>query len=158
MRSYLGYPSTSGGLDDILISDRVSTPPETRHLYTERIVNLPHSYFVNDHRQLYPRPFASSPQRAEYGLPQDAVVLGNFGQLYKVEPGLFDVWTNIVKATPNATLWLLKFPKEAVKRLEVSVLLRLPCLTSAVDGVLSRPWQLSRSRRRRGGCARSRWC
>lgn len=39
-----------------------------------------------------------------------------------MEPGLFDVWTNIVKATPNATLWLLKFPKEAVKRLEVSVL------------------------------------
>ena len=119
-RSYLGYPSTSGGLDDLLVSDRVSTPPETRHLYTERLVNLPHSYFVNDHRQLYPRPFTSSPSRADHGLPASGVVLGNFGQLYKVEPKLFDVWVNIVKATPNATLWLLKFPKEAVKRLQVA--------------------------------------
>lgn len=101
----------------MLVSDRVSTPPETRHLYTERIVMLPNSYFVNDHRQLYPRPFAHSDSRKEQGLPEGGVVFGNFGQLYKVEPLLFDVWSNILKATPNSTLWLLKFPKEAVKRL-----------------------------------------
>ena len=101
----------------MLVSDRISTPPETRHLYTERIVMLPHSYFVNDHRQLYPRPFAHIPTRKEHGLRERGVIYGNFGQLYKVEPKLFDVWTKIVIATPNATLWLLKFPKEAVTRL-----------------------------------------
>jgi len=116
--SYLGYPSTSGGLDQLLVSDRMSTPPETRHLYTEKLVFLPHSYFVNDHRQLYPRPFVHIATRIEHGLPEDRVIFGNFGQLYKVEPKLFDVWAQIVKRTPNGTLWALKFPKEAVKRLE----------------------------------------
>lgn len=79
---------------------------------------LPHSYFVNDHRQLYPRPFAHVATRKEHGLRDEGVIFGNFGQLYKVEPKLFDVWAKIVRATPNATLWLLKFPKEAVTRLE----------------------------------------
>ena len=79
---------------------------------------LPHSYFVNDHRQLYPRPFSQTPTRREHGLPEKGVIFGNFGQLYKVEPKLFDVWAEIVKRTPNASMWLLKFPKEAVPRLE----------------------------------------
>ncbi len=47
---------------------------------------LPRSYFVNDHRQLYPRPFEDPPARADYGLPPNATLLGNFGQLYKACP------------------------------------------------------------------------
>jgi len=82
--SFLGYPSTSGNLDDSIISDMWVTPPETKALYTEKFVYLPHSYFVNDHRQLYPRPFKDSPVRSDHGLPDNRVVLGNFGQLYKV--------------------------------------------------------------------------
>ena len=121
--SYLGYPSTSGGVDDILVSDRVSSPPETRHLYTERLLMLPHSYFVNDHRQLYPRPFQEY-ERTDYGLAEDSVVLCNFGQLYKVQPNLFDAWARIIKKSPKALLWLLKFPKEAVRRLEQQALAR----------------------------------
>lgn len=33
-------------------------------LYTEKLVYLPNSYFVNDHRQLYPRPFEHTPTYA----------------------------------------------------------------------------------------------
>jgi len=116
--SFLGYPSTSGNLDDSIISDQWVTPPETKDLYTEKMVYLPHSYFVNDHKQLYPRPFKSEVQRKDHGLMDSNVVLGNFGQLYKVEPRLFDVWSNIIRRVSNSTLWLLKFPEEAVKRLD----------------------------------------
>ncbi|EKX33775.1 hypothetical protein GUITHDRAFT_81153 [Guillardia theta CCMP2712] len=115
--AYLGYPSTSGGLADFLIADKWVAPPETEHLYYEKLVFLPYSYFVNDHRQLYPRPFEHSPTRQEYKLPSSGIIFGNFGQLYKVEPSLFDVWVRIIKRTSNTSLWLLKFPKEAVKRL-----------------------------------------
>jgi hypothetical protein len=53
--SYLGYPSTSGDLADALAADRWCAPPEAAALYTEPLALLPRSYFVNDHRQLYPR-------------------------------------------------------------------------------------------------------
>ncbi len=40
--------------------------------------------------------------------------------LGQVEPRLFALWSRIVKRT-NSTLWLLKFPKEAVNRLRKEV-------------------------------------
>ncbi len=48
--------------------------------------------------------------RAQYGLPDDAVVYCNFNQLYKIDPHTLDMWINILKAVPNSVLWLLRFP------------------------------------------------
>ena len=157
--SYLGYPSTTGGLDDVVLTDAVALRPEAASLFTERLAYVPHSYFVTDHRQLYPRPFeghydrgpaaapAAAAGRAAHALPPPHTpVIGNFGQLYKVEPRLFDAWARILKrlsaaaAGPGtdggggrgggcsvqgganctgegAVLWLLQFPPEATSRL-----------------------------------------
>ena len=35
--------------------------------------------------------------RAQYGLPEDAIVYCNFNQLYKIEPATLDMWTQILK-------------------------------------------------------------
>ena len=48
--------------------------------------------------------------RAQYELPEDAVVYCNFNQLYKIDPKTLDMWVNILKAVPNSVLWLLRFP------------------------------------------------
>lgn len=48
--------------------------------------------------------------RKQYGLPDDAIVYCNFNQLYKIDPLTFYSWGNILKAVPNAVLWLLRFP------------------------------------------------
>ena len=48
--------------------------------------------------------------RAQYGLPENAVVYCNFNQLYKIDPDTFDMWANILKAVPDSVLWLLRFP------------------------------------------------
>jgi len=48
--------------------------------------------------------------RAQYGLPNDAVVYCNFNQLYKINPETMKIWADILRAVPNAVLWLLKFP------------------------------------------------
>ncbi|XP_076467451.1 UDP-N-acetylglucosamine--peptide N-acetylglucosaminyltransferase 110 kDa subunit-like isoform X2 [Babylonia areolata] len=48
--------------------------------------------------------------RAQYGLPEDAIVYCNFNQLYKIEPATLDMWVQILKQVPNGVLWLLRFP------------------------------------------------
>lgn len=48
--------------------------------------------------------------RAQYGLPEGAIVFCNFNQLYKIDPVTFDNWASILKQVPNSVLWLLRFP------------------------------------------------
>jgi len=43
-------------------------------------------------------------------LSDDAIILGNFNQLYKIEPTVFRTWLRILSQVPNAILWLLRFP------------------------------------------------
>lgn len=44
-------------------------------------------------------------------LPDDAVILGNFNQLYKIDPATFRSWLRILSNVPKAVLWLLRFPE-----------------------------------------------
>ena len=48
--------------------------------------------------------------RAQYGLPEGAVVYCNFNQLYKIDPATLESWANILKRVPNSIMWLLRFP------------------------------------------------
>ncbi|KAK0652897.1 glycosyltransferase family 41 protein [Cercophora newfieldiana] len=45
------------------------------------------------------------------GLRDDVIILGNFNQLYKIDPTTFRTWLRILAAVPNAVLWLLRFPE-----------------------------------------------
>ncbi|CAI0653463.1 unnamed protein product [Colletotrichum noveboracense] len=44
-------------------------------------------------------------------LPDDAIILGNFNQLYKIDPTTFRTWLRILSQVPKAILWLLRFPE-----------------------------------------------
>ena len=67
-----------------------TTPRRFFHLYTEKLAQMPHSYFVNDHRQSYPAEFpaAELATRSELGLPTEKFVFASFNQLYKITPGI----------------------------------------------------------------------
>lgn len=109
--SYLGYPGTMGsGLVDYLISDRIVTPTGCESNYGEKLALVPGSYQVNDRRQAVA---TSRPSRAECGLPESALVLCCFSVLYKVDPTIFEVWMSILRALPDAVLWLLAKPQVA---------------------------------------------
>lgn len=122
--SYLGYCGTMGAeYIQYMLSDSIVTPREFRAFYQEKIIALPHSYFVNDHRQSARAAMAiaglekvngeieKSPiNRAQYGLPDDVFVFCNFNQLYKIDPSIFDVWMRVLKRVPHSVLWLLRFP------------------------------------------------
>ncbi|KAI5919089.1 glycosyl transferase family 41-domain-containing protein [Camillea tinctor] len=44
-------------------------------------------------------------------LPDDTIILGNFNQLYKIDPSTFRTWLRILSSVPKAVLWLLRFPE-----------------------------------------------
>jgi predicted O-linked N-acetylglucosamine transferase (SPINDLY family) len=102
--SYLGYLGTMGArFIDYLIADPTLVPEESRNHYAERIAYLP-SYQVNDSRRPMPdRTFA----RAELGLPPTGFVFCCFNASYKITPGVFTSWMNILAAVPGSVLFLL---------------------------------------------------
>ncbi|WP_454761965.1 O-linked N-acetylglucosamine transferase, SPINDLY family protein [Caulobacter segnis] len=99
--SWLGYPGTLGRHADIVLADAVTIPPGSESDWSEAVVRLPF-YQPNDVLGAVTLP----PSRAELGLPDDAVVLCCFNNPAKITPATFAAWMAILKATPDAVLWL----------------------------------------------------
>ncbi|KAG9446016.1 hypothetical protein H6P81_012144 [Aristolochia fimbriata] len=118
--SYMGFPGTTGATYiDYLVTDEFVSPLNLAHIYSEKLVHLPHCYFVNDYKQknlevLEP---VCRHKRSDYGLPEDKFIFACFNQLYKMDPEIFNTWCNILKRVPNSALWLLKFPAAGEMRL-----------------------------------------
>ncbi|KAK6161641.1 hypothetical protein DH2020_005022 [Rehmannia glutinosa] len=103
--SYMGFPGTTGAsYIHYLVSDEFVSPLSYSHIYSEKIVHVPHCYFVNDYKQknldvLDPK---CQPKRSDYGLPEDKFIFACFNQLYKMDPEIFTTWCNILKRVPNS--------------------------------------------------------
>ncbi|MDB5972322.1 MAG: hypothetical protein JWQ90_4772 [Hydrocarboniphaga sp.] len=111
---YLYYPGTSGmPFFDYLIADDIVVPPQLEPAYVEKILRLPGCYQPNDSQ----RPHARDIPRSNRALPEDALMLANFGQLYKLTPDLFDLWCGILRRHPRCLLWLLSGDEPIRKRL-----------------------------------------
>lgn len=104
--NYLGYPGTMGvDFVDYIIGDPFVTPMDDQLLYSEMIVQLPHSYQPNDtKRQIAER----VPTRAECHLPEDAFVFCCFNNTYKITRTFFTVWMRLLASVQNSVLWLLE--------------------------------------------------
>jgi predicted O-linked N-acetylglucosamine transferase (SPINDLY family) len=108
--SYLGFPGTTGAdYMDYVIGDPIVTPLAHANWFSEKIAQLPGCYQCNDGT----RPLPVTPSRASQGLPEDALVLCGFHQPYKISPEVFDTWCRILRAVPQAVLWLLMWNKDA---------------------------------------------
>lgn len=103
--SWLGFPGTTGAeWIDYVIGDPTVTPLAHAAHYSEKIAQLPVCYQPNDRR----RPIAAAAGcRADWGLPEDALVLASFNQVYKIVPEWFDLWARLLRELPQAVLWQL---------------------------------------------------
>ena len=102
-------------------------------MYAENVILSRSSFFCVDHKQSAPDAMTGPPnltgkhsrqliwnteQERRWKLrkdifpelPDTAVILGNFNQLYKIDPTTFRMYLRILKEVPNAILWLLRFP------------------------------------------------
>jgi predicted O-linked N-acetylglucosamine transferase (SPINDLY family) len=104
--TWLGFPGTSGApYIDYLIGDAVVTPLEHAAHFSEKIAQLPLCYQPNDSRRALPH----AASRADWGLPEHALVLCGFHQSYKISRDVFASWCRLLEARPDAVLWLLRW-------------------------------------------------
>ena len=54
---YMGFPGSMGAdFIDYIVSDAWASPTRLAHIYHEKLLLMPHSYFCNDHRQSFNGP------------------------------------------------------------------------------------------------------
>jgi predicted O-linked N-acetylglucosamine transferase (SPINDLY family) len=102
--TYLGFIGTTGmPWFDFVITDRHALPPEHVECFMEKPLYVEGSFIP-----LTP-PDEDLPvvTRAELGLPEDAFVMGAFGNVYKITPEMFAVWMKLLKEIPDSLLWLI---------------------------------------------------
>ncbi|MDZ4852830.1 MAG: tetratricopeptide repeat protein [Pirellulaceae bacterium] len=102
--NYLGYPCTMGNrcIDYILVDEFVA-PESHQPFYSEKRVQLPGCFMVNDR---FRKIALQTPSRGEAGLPEQGLVFCGFSSSFKITPTIFRVWMKLLKATPGSVLWL----------------------------------------------------
>lgn len=101
--NWLGYPCTMGAsFIDYIIADEFVIPPRSEADFTEQVARLPHTYLPYDRT----RAIGSPRGRADYELPENALVLACFGQVRKINPPVFGAWMEVMQSVPDAVLWL----------------------------------------------------
>jgi predicted O-linked N-acetylglucosamine transferase (SPINDLY family) len=105
--NWLAYPGTSGAdWIDYIIADRQVLPAELRSDFSEAVAWLPRCFQPSDPS----RPVAAPPSRSECGLPETGTVYVCFNNSYKLDPRSVGRMLEILKAVPDAILWLLAGP------------------------------------------------
>ncbi len=103
--SYVGYSGTMGtNFMDYIIGDKELIPTKYKKYYTEKVVNLPNSFFPNPSSI-----FISNKKftKENLGIPPKSFVFGSFNNSYKITPIIFKAWMEILKKTDDSILWLL---------------------------------------------------
>ncbi|EMR62233.1 putative glycosyltransferase family 41 protein [Eutypa lata UCREL1] len=109
------------GLEGVFQDEELNE--EEDWMYSENVIFCRDSFFCCDHAQsCEPEERAvtwEEEQRRRWkmrreifpNLSEDTIILGNFNQLYKIDPTTFRTWLRILTNCPKAILWLLKFPE-----------------------------------------------
>jgi len=104
--NYLGFPGTMGAdFMDYIIADEVVIPPQHYRFYDEKVLCMPGCYQVNDANKPVSEKVTS---RADWGLPENAVVLACFNNNYKITERELGIWMRILKKVENTVLWMFE--------------------------------------------------
>lgn len=110
--NWAGFANTTGStVHDYIIADRFVAPPGSEHLFSEKVVRLPHVYLCHDDRRASPFGIL---QRRHRGLNEHAFVFGFFNNIRKLRPAMFQAWLDLLKATPDSVIWML-VPEDATR-------------------------------------------
>ena len=107
---------------DYLVCDQTVVPPQLRKYYTERLIYMPHCYFVNSHASSVSHLLVNSEEerqvlRKRYNLPENAFVYCCHSRPDKIDPSTFRTWLRALtiardKCDCEVVLWLLRSGSE----------------------------------------------
>jgi protein O-GlcNAc transferase len=113
--NYLGYPGTMAApYIDYIIGDKTLFTLADATVYSEKLVQLPHSYQPNDRKRYISDKYF---EREGFGLPKDKFVFCCFNSNCKILPSVFDSWMRILKHVDRSVLWLLVENQTAIANL-----------------------------------------
>jgi predicted O-linked N-acetylglucosamine transferase (SPINDLY family) len=120
--NYLGFPGSAGAdYMDYIVADKTVIPTDEKRYYQEKVIYLPNSYQPSDiSRQQH----TDCGGRSDHGLPEESFVFCCFNNNYKITPDIFDIWTEILKSSPNGVLWLLSDSEHAKQNLRKEARIR----------------------------------
>jgi len=102
--NWLGYPGTLGAdFIDYILADQTIIPPSHQVFYTEKVAYLPHTYMVDDSNRI---PAKKKFTKSELGLPDEGFVFCCFNNDYKLNEQVITSWSNILRESPKAILWI----------------------------------------------------
>ena len=120
--NYLGFEGTMGAdFIDYIVSDHTCIPEEAQKYYKEKIIYLPNAYMPTDD---FEAPFDQNLTRAEFGLPDAALVFCCFNACYKITSAEFDIWVRVMLKVPGSVLWLRRFNVSAENNLRAEAVKR----------------------------------
>jgi len=115
--NWLAYPGTSGApWIDYVIADRVVLPDALRAHFSEHVAYLPRCFQPSDPTRVVVEP----PSRVACGLPAHGPVYVSFNNSYKLNRQSMQRMFAVLRAVPDATLWLLSGPESADDRLRAA--------------------------------------
>lgn len=110
--NYLGFPGTMGMASvDYIIGDPIVLGPAMIRQVSEAPVLLPDCYQPNLRDAPTPPAADLAVDRAAHGLPEEALVLACFCTTTKISEPVFARWMAVLRAAPEAVLWLLDHPR-----------------------------------------------
>ena len=102
--TYLGFIGTTAmPWIEFVVTDAFALPEALEPYFSEKPLHIEGS-FIPLHAPTVSEPKVS---RADVGLPDDAVVLASFNNIYKYNADLFATWMRILKGNDHTVLWLL---------------------------------------------------
>ncbi|XP_044721948.1 glycosyl transferase family 41 domain-containing protein [Hirsutella rhossiliensis] len=133
--SFMGFAGSLGAECNVRIEDVFHDSTEGGEgewMYSENIIFCRDTFFCCDHAQSC----ASSEKEITWeeekrrrwsmrrelfpSIADEVVIMGNFNQLYKIEPTTFRSWLRILSRVSNAVLWLLRFPEPGESNLRAT--------------------------------------
>lgn len=102
--TYIGFIGTTGmPWFDFVLADKTVLPQEEALYFTEKPLYLDGTFIP----LTAPKAHLPEVKRTDVGLPENAFVMGAFGNVYKITPEMFASWMRLLDRIPEAVLWLI---------------------------------------------------
>lgn len=113
--TYLGFMGTTGfSWIDFVVTDRYVFPEDLRLYYSEQPLYVDGSFLPMPYT-----PVATTTEtRSSLGLPEEALVLVCFNNVYKFNSTMFSIWMQILQSVDDAVLWLLDDNESATSEIK----------------------------------------
>ena len=119
--TYLGYIGTTAmPWFDFVVCDRWVLPEELTPYFKEQPLYLEGSFIPMNKDESVLR----AAQRSEFSIAQDALVMAAFGNVYKINDAMFNVWCNILQRVEKSVLWLIDDNPATTRELKQQAKLR----------------------------------